>query len=190
MGRTVVIVRGWPGCGKSTLAYTLATQYVDAAKYFKPYAIVSADNYFMLDGEYKFDRSKISLAHAECRDAFSHALRKNVPLVIVDNTNIKRKDYDWYVQVAVNECYEVYQCLAPGVVEDLSPEECFKRNVHNVPLETIARMKKEFEIDNRLEHFVQPTVATNTPDVPEASPRQGQCSTGRRLWDRDIGRMR
>ena len=40
---------------------------------------------------------------------FSAALSLDIPLIVVDNANVWAKDYEWYVDAATIDCYEVYQ---------------------------------------------------------------------------------
>ena len=55
---TLILVRGLPGSGKTTLAIKLAAAYPGAA-------CLSADNYFTdaLTGEYRFDSAQLEQAH-------------------------------------------------------------------------------------------------------------------------------
>ena len=53
--KTLYLLRGLPGSGKSTLAKSIGGIHIEA------------DQYFMEDGEYKFDGSKIKLAHNYCQ---------------------------------------------------------------------------------------------------------------------------
>ncbi len=54
MEKVLYIVRGIPGSGKSTFA----KQLVGA-----DFLVCEADKYFMVDGEYKFDATKLKQAH-------------------------------------------------------------------------------------------------------------------------------
>lgn len=54
--------------------------------------IVSADRYFITrHGEYKFNPNEITTAHIYARKQAVEAMMRNVPLVIVDNTNLQVK---------------------------------------------------------------------------------------------------
>lgn len=57
----MVIMRGVPGCGKSTIVKHLM-------KVFDTNCVCSADQYFMKNGTYNYDRSKIKDAHQYCHD--------------------------------------------------------------------------------------------------------------------------
>ena len=51
MDKVLIIVRGIPGCGKSTFAELLGS------------AICTADDFHMKDGEYKWIQERVGLAH-------------------------------------------------------------------------------------------------------------------------------
>lgn len=149
--RKVIIMRGWPGTGKSTLTAELLQDNG---------VVCSADAFFIRNGNgvYKYEPGLLRTAHDVCRLEFRNAIFEKEPLIIVDNTNIKREHYKYYVDIATEQGIKCYQLVAPWVNSvrsglDMSAEACYKRNVHNVPLATIEKMMKEFEHDDRLEHF-------------------------------------
>jgi predicted kinase len=77
----VVILSGISGAGKSHYAVKLTRDTPDST-------IVSADRFFYRDnGEYEFDVTKLSEAHATCFRYFIDALMIGDELVVVDNTN-------------------------------------------------------------------------------------------------------
>lgn len=137
--KQVVIMRGPPGSGKSTL--TAEVEY----QYGKPATICSADHFYYFGkpqeaGNYKFDPKLIGKAHGQCKSNFEDALIDNEDLVIVDNTNIKAKEFNWYINKAIElnynvAVYSIYGCKA---------DECFKSNVHGVPKDTISKMIDSF----------------------------------------------
>ena len=58
---TMVVMRGLPGSGKSTVVSTITRVY--------PHAVVcSADHYFMNDGKYEYSSSRLKSAHLQCQD--------------------------------------------------------------------------------------------------------------------------
>jgi predicted kinase len=126
------IIRGVPGSGKSTVAKHLAGGLG---------RIVSADHYFEKDGQYRFVREDLGKAHFQCRVAFTEAVADEVPVIVVDNTNIKKRDYEYYEDFGSRHGYTVVTV----VMENMDPVICHARNTHAVPLETIQRMTANFE---------------------------------------------
>ena len=55
MSKELILVRGIPGSGKSTFAKSLGGTHFET------------DKFFMVDGEYKFDGTKIKEAHKWCK---------------------------------------------------------------------------------------------------------------------------
>lgn len=123
------IIRGLPGSGKSTLAKKLAEAL--NCKHFE------ADMYFMTEsGEYKFDAKELHLAHYWCyRSVVDELDRGNN--VIVSNTFTTIREMEDYIMSAnnLNIPTRVIQCTGEY------------GSVHNVPEETLAKMKARF-MDN------------------------------------------
>lgn len=132
--KKVIILRGLPGSGKSTLGKQLASEIQKAGNSVE---IVSADKFFyeLGGGEYKFDPSKIGNAHSSCFRKFIEALQSGVNLIVVDNTNTSGIEISPYKLAADAFDYEVE---IRQVESD--PEESFKRNLHGVPKPAIDAM--------------------------------------------------
>jgi len=137
MGKILSIMRGPSGSGKSTHARMIKNAFEGAV-------VVSADNYFMHDGEYQFDPSRISQAYNDCFYKFLDAIDLGVEEIIVDNTNIHNWEFANYIKAGRMNGYEieVVEFMATSV-EDI--KTCIYRNQHNVPAEVIMRMCCEFE---------------------------------------------
>ena len=132
--KQVLIMQGVPGSGKSTRAKELAEKGGDSA-------IVSADNYFMSSGEYKFNLSEIGLAHQEClRQYISHLQKGEKETIIVDNTNTQAWECSPYVALAAAYGYD---CKLIRV--KCNPEIAAARNIHGVPPHAVMRMHKSLE---------------------------------------------
>ncbi len=132
MDKIVYILRGVSGCGKSTLAKILAGDVG---------VICSADDYFVSkDGVYRFDFNKLGLAHNQCKEKFVINLVNNTSTIIVDNTNTRELDVDWYLGYAKQYNYQVF-CL---IVENRH----YGKNSHGVPEETLN--KQECALKNSL----------------------------------------
>ena len=127
-------MRAAPGSGKSTWIKTNLQDPV----------VCSADHYFYnTDGVYTFNKDDIGRAHNHCKNAFQKALGESRDLIVVDNTNIKKKNYSFYVGLGKQHGYTVYQkCLTTSF-----------GSIHNVPEETVQRMKLQFEADETLPEY-------------------------------------
>ena len=141
----VVILSGVPGSGKSTYAKGLLTKHPSAV-------ICSADNYFIdKDGDYHFDPSRLSDAHAMCLRRYTSTLLYRagdpVEVVIVDNTNTTALELAPYVALA--NAYKIPTYL---ITVECDPEVAFKRNVHGVSLEAIKRMTQNLK-DRKIPPF-------------------------------------
>lgn len=131
--KRVIIMRGLPGSGKSTKARTYGG------------TIVSADDFFMQDGQYVFDPKKLPEAHATSLRLFEEALKRGDPVVVVDNTNTTAWEYQKYVDKAEQNGYAVeYDVVGSGGV---GIDELVKRNTHGVPEQAIKRMVDRWEGD-------------------------------------------
>lgn len=126
--KRVIIMRGLPGSGKST-----------EAKKFDG-VVVSADDYFMINGVYRFNPAKIGDAHISCMRRFLNLIDAGLSPIVVDNTNISIFEVNPYRLVAQAMGYEVE---VVHVVCDAMT--CAKRNTHGVPLSTIQRMLTKYE---------------------------------------------
>jgi predicted kinase len=132
--KTMVIMRGLPGSGKSTAAKKAAGSA----------PIYSTDDFFMKGGEYKFDRSKIVKAHEWNQKRTKKALAKGLPKIVIDNTNVQLWEMRAYVEMAQEHGYDVEFVVAKTPWAWNVPK-LTKRNTHGVPEEIISRMKSDFQ---------------------------------------------
>jgi predicted kinase len=131
--KKLVIMRGLPGSGKSTY---VRTNFSDAV-------ICSADNFFMCDGQFVYEASRVGEAHEQCKLRALEALSSNEALVIIDNTNSRYWEYEFYLALARVFGYDsVVIDLFDGGLTD---EELVARNIHGVPLVHIQRMRERWE---------------------------------------------
>ena len=118
----VIILRGPSGAGKSTYA-----------KQHYPHAsVVSADHYFMVDGEYRFNPSKLSQAHAVCLRNFVDNLQSGQDITIVDNTNCTVAEVTPYAALALAYGHTLKIVTFVGDWQIAA-----RRNVHGVPDATV-----------------------------------------------------
>lgn len=124
----LIIIRGLPGSGKSTLAQKLLAVAVD--RHYE------ADQYFIVEGEYKFDASKLGRAHEWCQERTRSALRDGKS-VVVTNTFTTVKELRPYFAMAQEF----------GIVPQVIVAQNDFGSVHNVPAETLAKMRERFQFD-------------------------------------------
>jgi predicted kinase len=135
--KEIILLRGLMGSGKSTLAKQLAG---------KTGISFSSDDFFMEEGQYNFDVSKIKDAHEWNYNRAMKAIDQGLSPVILDNTNVDMKDLKLLkplVQYAIQHGYE------PRIEEAKTPwafnaEELAKRNKHGVPLDAIQEKLKNW----------------------------------------------
>jgi predicted kinase len=130
----MIIMRGIPGSGKSTMAKKIADQ--------RGALISSADNFFFIDGKYTFRPDRIGDAHRYCQSNLTRDLRLGKD-VIVDNTNTQLFDMEWYINLAKHSDIPVYKCEIP--FDRTKPEYYAARNIHGVPVEKIQRMMDRWQ---------------------------------------------
>lgn len=136
--KKVILVAGIPGSGKTTYIQNLIAGFDPKTTV----VVVSADHYFMKDGEYRYVADQIPKAHAQCKFRFLEALDMDIDVIFVDNTNILNKHRKPYVEEALDNNYEVEIHALPADV-DLSAS----RNVHGVDREVCQRMKDSFDLE-------------------------------------------
>ncbi|ATC94592.1 AAA family ATPase [Pseudoalteromonas tunicata] len=141
--KQVFILRGLPGSGKSYYAQQLCQELVNGDE--DQFLICSTDDYFYQDDGYHFDKFKLPEYHSLNLSRFVRALGQEVPLVIVDNTNIKKWEFLPYLEVAHALGYQVKEVIV-GDIKDKSMQHLYsQRNSHNVALKTISKMAYMFE---------------------------------------------
>lgn len=124
--KTLILIRGLPGSGKSTLAKMLAPAKIDRHE---------ADDYFMEQGEYRFDPSKLKSAHLSCQAHVAARLQSGASPVVVSNTFSEKWEMAPYLEMANDAGYSVQ------VVECQSNFG----SIHNVPEATIKAMRKRWQ---------------------------------------------
>ena len=126
MCQKLILIRGLPGSGKSTIAQELS--YV-GFKWFE------ADQYFTDDdGDYHYDASKIRQAHEWCQKLTSDALSSGYD-VVVSNTFTRRFEMQPYFDM----------CKMHGIKPNIIEMVGSFGNVHGVPDDVIEKMRNRWE---------------------------------------------
>lgn len=121
---------GIPGSGKSTTARRMK----DLSYEFADSNIWEADMYFIdSEGNYNWDPSKLGQAHQWCQQQVENDMKQGKN-VIVSNTCLTPKERKPYFDLAKKYHYTIQVIVCNGGFQ----------NIHNVPEETIERMKARY----------------------------------------------
>ena len=129
--KILYLVRGVPGSGKSTFAKSLGGSHFEA------------DMFFMVDGEYKFDGSKLREAHEWCQNSVNTAMLLNHtaglnPKIVVSNTFTQEWEMKSYIDMAKDWGYTVFTIIVENRHGGI--------NTHGVPEDKLEIMRNRFEL--------------------------------------------
>ena len=132
--KRLIVMRGLPGSGKSTLARELS----------KGGVIYGSDDFFMINGEYRYDFKALGHAHLWNQGRVRRAMMDGVTPVVVDNTNVIWSDIKPYVKLAADNGYEVVYA-EPNTPWKFDVDELSRRNSHNVGREAMQRYLNKWQ---------------------------------------------
>lgn len=126
--KTLYLIRGIPGSGKTTFARKLLEQG-KVQRHFE------ADMFFIeKDGVYRYRKELIVQAHTWCQKQTLEALSQRHS-VVVSNTFITINELMPYYNIATITGADVKVIRATGNFE----------NQHNVPADIVSRMKQQYQ---------------------------------------------
>jgi len=117
----LILIRGLPGSGKSTIARSLQ---------LGGYLHYEADMFFEVDGKYVYDASRIRDAHHWCQQSVRDALKKNLK-VVVSNTFTRLQELQPYFQMT--DKIRIVEATGSW------------KNEHDVPIDRIRDMSARWE---------------------------------------------
>ncbi|TGK42674.1 ATP-binding protein [Leptospira gomenensis] len=124
--QNLILLRGLPGAGKSTLATVLSEKGT--------YPVFSVDDYFTdpQTKEYRFDHKENHKAYRSCEENVRNALRSGISKVFVDNTFTLLWELEPYFRMAS----DVDCTLFVVTVENYHNGQ----NIHSIEIEQIRKM--------------------------------------------------
>jgi predicted kinase len=135
--KKLIIMRAAPGGGKSFIAEQIQNETISSGL---TCSIRSTDNQFYIGGKYIFDRTKLGMYHNRNLQYAIDDMKAGINIVIIDNTNIKPRDYKGYVEQAVAFGYDIEEKKL-----DTPLQLCLERNSkrssdRKVPDDIVERM--------------------------------------------------
>jgi 2',3'-cyclic-nucleotide 3'-phosphodiesterase len=103
----------------------------------------------MQHGKYQFDASKRPAAHAYCRSIAQEACARRCHVIIIDNTNVCRREMKPYFDMAEQHNYVVVT-VEPKTPWKFDPETLSKMNTHRVPEDAIRERLKVYHQESPL----------------------------------------
>jgi NEDD4-binding protein 2 len=145
----LVLMRGVSGSGKSTLAEKICSEQDFAV-------IVSTDDFFMVEGQYRFDPKRLGEYHAANVKRTEDFMVERCACIIVDNTNTQAWEMKPYVELAVKHGYAVeIHMPEPVSFEELMQRQAKRADSNKaLPAEVVKRMLDRFEHDVTVEKIL------------------------------------
>lgn len=125
MSKTLYIIRGCSGSGKSSFAKTLAAALNCQT--------IEADDFMYENGIYEWRADKLASAHYATYRFIKSRMQEGAENVIVSDTNVKLKDLNVYLELAEEFHYRVVSL----VVENRHGNQ----SIHDVSEKTMARQE-------------------------------------------------
>jgi len=130
----LILLRGIPGSGKTTLGHVILKWMTSDTT-----DVLSADDYFMDEkGNYNFDATKIKEAHNDCQVRCANKMKNELSKIVVSNTFTQEWEMKTYYEMAERYNYRVHSVIVENRHGGV--------NEHNVPDETIEKMRNRFEV--------------------------------------------
>jgi len=127
--RNLILVRGLPGSGKSTLTGVLSD---DAPVY-------SVDSYFTTDdGTYDFRYAENHVAYSQCLNSVRNSMLSGETKIFVDNTFTMYWEIEPYFKLASEHGYRVFVVT----VENYHGGT----NIHGISDEQIEKMRAKYKV--------------------------------------------
>jgi len=114
------------GSGKSTFAGMVGR------------AICCADDYFTYGNDYRWSPDKVSAAHDWSQRKCRRFMKAGIERIVVANTSTRVREMQPYMDLAEQFGYRVFTVIVES--------RHGNKSVHNVPEETLEKMRERFNI--------------------------------------------
>jgi len=128
----LILLRGLPGSGKTTLAKLLSEN--------GKYPVFSVDDYFThpQSGEYNFEFDKNHLAYKQCEENVRSAMQNGNEKIFLHNTFTLEWEMEPYFKLASEFNYQIHVLT----VENRHGSN----NVHEIPFEHLKKMAEKYKV--------------------------------------------
>lgn len=127
----LILLRGLPGSGKSSLAKILSEN--------GKYPVHCIDHYFTdANGNYNFRFEDNHIAYTRCREFTEESIKKGLQKIFVDNTFTMEWEIDPYFQMAAANDYYVF-------VVTVENYGSFK-NIHHITDDQLNKMAEKYKV--------------------------------------------
>jgi len=132
MHKSLILLRGLPGSGKTSLARILNEE--------GKYPVLSIDDYFTNTetGAYKFEFEKNHLAYKSCEERTKALMKKGLKKIFLDNTFTLEWEMEPYFRMAAEFGYRVFVIT----IENRHGG----KNIHNISNEQLKKMAEKYKV--------------------------------------------
>jgi predicted kinase len=132
LANTLILIRGLPGAGKSSLAKLLSED--------QKYPVHAIDDYFTNTetGEYQFNFSENYLAYKQCENLTENSMKNGALKVFVDNTFTFNWEMEPYFKLANIYNYKLFVVTVEKYHNG--------SNIHEVSMEQLQKMAEKYKV--------------------------------------------
>lgn len=128
---SLILLRGLPGSGKTTLAKELSEN--------GKYPVFSVDDYFTdQQANYKFEFEKNHLAYKQCENNTRISMQNNISKIFIDNVFSLEWEMEPYFKLASEFNYKIFVFT----IENRHGG----KNIHDISTEQLKKMAEKYKV--------------------------------------------